>query len=159
MNFLYDFRYNSVYHIRNFDYNRNVVDAKILIALHSCDQTIVTKTFVQIDVRFYWNHSFDLFLNMFILIFDVFDILTFDFDIRNRTIEIVVLKLLLDDLNIIYEKSISHKCFDKMRKLFQLFWRFWSVVIVVNNRKLETIDVCRWKREQNRMIEINCCML
>ena len=47
----------------------------------------------------------------------------FDFWYRHRSakIEVIVLEWLFDDLNIEYEKFISHKCFDKLRRLFQSF--------------------------------------
>ena len=51
-------------------------------------------------------------------------------------------------------KFILHENFDKLRKFFQLSWRFWSVVTATNNRELETTDACRWKRQWNQMIEI-----
>ena len=62
--------------------------------------------------------------------------------------------LFFDDLK--YNEFVLHENFDELRKFFQSFWRFWLVVIVTNSRKLEMIDVYRWKHQRNRMIEINC---
>ena len=73
---------------------------------------------------------------------------------RHRPINSWECSWYLDDLSIIYEKSISHECFRKMCKLFQLSWCFWPAVTTVSNRELETIDACRWRRQWDQMFEI-----
>ena len=110
----------------------------------------------------FWQRYFDMFLFesssvLFLKIFLLFWLLRFCNE--NKTIKIDVFELLFDDLNIKYRKFVSHRSFDKLRKLFQISWCFWFVITVMNNRKFETIDVCRENREQNQMIEIACCML
>ena len=50
-------------------------------------------------------------------------------------------------------RFILHESFDKLRRLFQSSWRSWFVVTAMNSRELEIIDACRWRREQDRMIE------
>ena len=52
------------------------------------------------------------------------------------------------------KRFILHGNFGKLRRLFQLLWRSWSVVIVTNNRELETTDACRWRRQWDQMIEV-----
>ena len=68
------------------------------------------------------------------------------------------LKLFLYDLNI--ENSFLIEVFDNFRLFFQSSWCFWFVVIVMNNWKLEMIDVWRWKRqrdfEQLKSIVVYC---
>ena len=76
--------------------------------------------------------SFNLFLRMFLI-----------FWTESETIEIIVFEWLLVDLDIEYGECFSHENFDKFRRLFQLLWRSWFVIIAVNNRKLETIGACR----------------
>ena len=53
-------------------------------------------------------------------------------------------------------KFILHECFDKMRRLFLLRWRFWSAVTAMSSQELEMIDARRWRQKQNRIVEITC---
>ena len=55
------------------------------------------------------------------------------------------------------------KIFDKLRRLFQLSWCSWSVVIAMSNRELEMIDACclkcQWEIERLKLIAVRCELL
>ena len=118
------------------------------VELHSCDfliECFLLKSPCDFLTEIFW---YVLVVDIVRSTFEnVLDILASDLSIESRMIEVVVLKLSLDDLNIVYGRFISHECFDKMCRLFQLFWCFWSAVTTVSNRGLETIDACRWRSQ------------
>ena len=141
------FRYNIVCRIRNFDYHRNVDDATILIDFLLISSNVNFLSFFDLKLYcIYMKSHFVRFFDFMLLLKSIFDLFLWMFRCYDSWC--------FNDLNIKYEKFISRERFDRMRRFFQSFWRFWFVVIVMNSREFEIIDVCRWKREQNRMIEV-----
>ena len=120
--------------------------------LHSCDFSIIERIFC-------CNHR--LFLTIFYLSTQLLM-----FQTENETIEVVILEWRLDDLRIEYEKFIVHRSFDKLRRLFQSFSRFWSVITVMNDRDLkwltlvvENINEIEWLKLFAVIVDFSLCWI